>query len=157
MKLKYLIIHCTATPEGRTMRGKDIRQWHLAAPPSGRGWKQVGYTDLFHLDGCRERLVDNNEDNQVDTWEITNGTAGINSLSRHIVYAVGLAKDGRTAKDTRTQAQRKAMQKYVLDFIGRFPDTQIAGHNQWAAKACPSFDVPRWCREIGVPEKNIFK
>lgn len=43
----------------------------------GRGWKQVGYTDLFHLNGGVERLVDNNEDANVDPWEITNGAAGL--------------------------------------------------------------------------------
>ena len=115
-KLKYLVIHCTATPEGREVSSEDIRRRHLSAPPAGRGWKQVGYTDMFHLDGSRERLVDNNEDNNVDLWEISNGVAGINSVSRHIVYVGGVAKDGKTPKDTRTVMQRKAMQKYVLDF-----------------------------------------
>ncbi|MCL2651899.1 MAG: N-acetylmuramoyl-L-alanine amidase [Candidatus Azobacteroides sp.] len=153
--LKYLVIHCTATPEGREVSSEDIRRWHLSAPPAGRGWKQVGYTDMFHLDGSRERLVDNNEDNKVDPWEITNGVAGINNVSRHIVYVGGTAKDGKTAKDTRTAMQRRAMEKYVLDFVRRFPDTKVAGHNRFAAKACPSFDVSQWCRAIGVKEENI--
>ena len=56
--------------------------------------KQVGYTDLFHLNGGVERLVNNNEDANVDPWEVTNGVAGYNSVSRHIVYAGGCAKDG---------------------------------------------------------------
>ena len=51
--------------------------------------EQVGYTDLFHLDGRVERLVANNEDANVDPWEITNGATGYNSISRHIVYAGG--------------------------------------------------------------------
>ncbi len=42
----------------------------------GRGWKQVGYTDLFHLNGGVERLVNNNEDANVDPWEVTNGASG---------------------------------------------------------------------------------
>ena len=154
-KLKYLVIHCTATPEGCEVSSDDIRRWHQGVPPTGRGWKQVGYTDMFHLNGYRERLVNNNEDANVDTWEITNGAAGINSISRHIVYVGGIAKDGRTPKDTRTAMQRNAMQKYVLDFVRRFPDTQVTGHNRFAAKACPSFDVVRWCRDIGVPKENI--
>ena len=64
--MKYLVIHCTATPEGREVSSAEIRRWHTSPPPAGRGWKQVGYTDLFHLDGKIERLVDNNEDAQVD-------------------------------------------------------------------------------------------
>ena len=82
-KLKYLVIHCTATPEGREVSSAEIRRWHTSpASQGGRGWKQVGYTDLFHLNGGVERLVDNNEDAQVDPWEVTNGAKGYNSVSR---------------------------------------------------------------------------
>lgn len=153
--IKYLVIHCTATPEGKEVSSSDIRRWHLSAPPEGRGWKQVGYTDLLHLDGKVERLVPNNEDAFVDGWEITNGATGINSASRHIVYAGGLSRDGKMAKDTRTILQREALKKYVIDFVKRFPGVQVAGHNQFASKACPSFNVPAWLREIGVSYKNI--
>ena len=86
--MKYLVIHCTATPEGREVSAADIRHWHTdPVSKGGRGWKQVGYTDLIHLDGSVERLVENNEDANVDDWEVTNGAAGYNSVSRHIVYA----------------------------------------------------------------------
>lgn len=149
-KLQYLIIHCTATPEGREVTSADIRKWHTSAPPVGRGWKQVGYTDMIHLDGKVERLVDNNEDAQVDSWEITNGATGYNSISRHIVYVGGVAKDGKTPKDTRTEAQKRALQIYVKNFHERFPDVKIIGHNEVAAKACPSFDVQVWLKEIGL-------
>ena len=82
-KLKYLVIHCTATPEGREVSGAEIRAWHTnPVSKGGRGWKQVGYTDLFHLNGGVERLVNNNEDANVDPWEVTNGVAGYNSVSR---------------------------------------------------------------------------
>lgn len=150
-KLKYLVIHCTATPEGREVSSADIRKWHTSpVSQGGRGWKQVGYTDLFHLQGGVERLVNNNEDAQVDPWEVTNGAKGYNSVSRHIVYAGGVAKDGKTPKDTRTGCQKKALEKYVKDFHRRFPDVRIVGHNELAAKACPSFDVHKWLKEIGI-------
>lgn len=102
-KLQYLVIHCTATPEGREVTAADIKAWHTnPTAKGGRGWKQVGYTDLFKLDGTVERLVQNNEDANVDPWEITNGATGYNGISRHIVYAGGVSKDGKTPKDTRT-------------------------------------------------------
>ena len=152
-KLKRLVLHCTATPEGREVSSADIRHWHCdPVSKGGRGWKQVGYTDMFHLDGKVERLVENNEDANVDPWEVTNGAAGYNSTSRHVVYVGGVAKDGRTPKDTRTAAQLKAMEAYVKDFHRRFPGIPIVGHNQLAAKACPSFDVPEWLKEIGVKQ-----
>lgn len=149
--LKYLVIHCTATPEGREVTAADIRRWHTSPlSQGGRGWRQVGYTDIIHLDGTVERLVDNNEDSHVDPWEVTNGAKGYNSVSRHIVYAGGCARDGKTPKDTRTAAQLKAMEVYVKDFHERFPDVRIIGHNEVAAKACPSFDVQKWLKQIGV-------
>ena len=110
-KLKYLVIHCTDTPAGRNVTGADIRHWHTdPVARGGRGWRQVGYTDLFHLDGTVERLVDNNEDANVDPWEVTNGAAGYNSVSRHVVYAGGRGADGKPA-DT----SRRAKGSRVLD------------------------------------------
>lgn len=150
-RLKYLVLHCTATAEGREVSSDEIRAWHTnPVCKGGRGWKQVGYTDLIHLDGRVERLVSNNEDANVDSWEITNGAAGYNSVSRHVVYAGGVAADGKTAKDTRTQAQKQAMEAYVKDFHKRFPKVRIIGHGEVAAKACPSFDVQTWLKSIGI-------
>ena len=149
-RLKYLVIHCTATPEGRDVTPDDIRRWHTSpVSAGGRGWKQVGYTDLIRLDGTVERLVNNNEDANVDPWEVTNGAKGYNSVSRHIVYAGGCDKSNKP-KDTRTAAQEKALVAYVRDFHRRHPSVRIIGHNEIAAKACPSFDVQKWLKSIGI-------
>lgn len=162
--LKYLVIHCTATPEGREVTGADIRRMHCSpVSAGGRGWKQVGYTDIIRLDGTIERLVDNNEDGNVDPWEVTNGVKGYNSVSRHIVYAGGCDKSMKP-KDTRTGAQKRAMEAYVKDFHRRFPAVKIIGHrdlspdrngdgiiepSEWM-KACPSFEVQEWLKSIGI-------
>lgn len=149
--MQYLVIHCTATPEGREVSADEIRRWHTAPiSQGGRGWKQVGYTDMVHLDGRVERLVNNNEDANVDPWEVTNGAVGYNSISRHIVYVGGCDKAGKP-KDTRTEAQREALKRYVEDFHARFPQIHIVGHHELnPGKACPSFDVPTWLRSIGI-------
>ena len=149
--LKYLVLHCTATPKGRDVTAEQIRHWHTdPVSKGGRGWQQVGYTDMIHLDGRVERLVDNNEDHNVDPWEITNGAKGYNSVSRHVVYVGG----GTSPKgeDTRTEAQRKALADYVLRFHRKHPSVKIVGHNELAAKACPSFDVPAFLRELGIKQ-----
>jgi hypothetical protein len=153
--MKYLVIHCTATKAGREVSSDEIRHWHTdPVCKGGRGWKQVGYTDMIHLDGRVERLVRNNEDANVDPWEITNGASGYNAISRHIVYVGGVdANDVNKAKDTRTPAQKEALKRYVRDFHMRFPQVKIIGHNQVASKACPSFDVPKWLKEIGINQK----
>jgi hypothetical protein len=155
--LKYLVLHCTATPEGRAVTADDIRRAHLSpVAKGGRGWKQVGYSDMVLLDGKIENLVPYNDNSYVEPWEITNGVAGINNVSRHIVY-VGGCDAKMAAKDTRTYAQKAALEKHVHAFILMHPDILIAGHNQFDKKACPSFDVAKWLRSIGVPERNIYK
>lgn len=151
--MKYLVIHCTATKAGREVTSEEIRRWHTApVSQGGRGWRQVGYTDLFHLDGRVERMVDNNEDAQVDPWEITNGAAGYNSVSRHVVYVGGLDSKGHPA-DTRTDKQKDALKRYVQDFNRRFPTIRIVGHHQLnPGKACPSFDVKAWLASMGIKQ-----
>ena len=191
-KVKFLVLHCTATPEGREVTTDQIEIWHRGALKNadgtytflgvnytlenlkkqtlklpggktvsadktcGRGWRQLGYTDMFMLDGKVERLTPNNDDGFVDAWEVTNGVAGINSISRHLVYVGGTDKEGK-AKDTRTGNQLAAMVKYVHDFVRKNPDVLVAGHNQFDKKACPSFDVPTWLRQIRISENNIYK
>lgn len=147
-KLKRLVIHCTATKEGREVTGAEIRHWHTdPVSKGGRGWKQVGYSDLIHLNGGVENLVEYNEDDTVDPWEVTNGAAGYNGTSRHVVYVGGVASDGKTAKDTRTMAQKESLKKYVKTFLRQHPGAEVVGHNELTAKACPSFDVKKWLKE----------
>lgn len=147
--LTYLVIHCTATPEGRAVSAEEIRRWHTAPPPRGRGWSRVGYTDMIHLDGRIERLQANNEDEVVDAWEVTNGAKGYNAVSRHIVYVGGLDGQGRP-KDTRTPAQKAAMAHYLKAFRAQHPRVRILGHSDLAAKDCPCFDVAAYLRSIGL-------
>lgn len=147
--VKYLVIHCTDTPEGRHITSDDIRRWHLKE----RGWRQVGYTDMIHLDGRVERLVENNDDAYVDGWEITNGAMGHNSHSRHIVYVGGRARSGTLAKDTRTPEQVEALTRIIKKFNELAPNAKIIGHRDLnKAKACPSFDVKAFVKEIGIKQ-----
>lgn len=154
-KRKYIIIHCTATQEGKAVTSDDIRKWHLSPVPGGRGWKQVGYADMVKLDGYIENLVSYNYDSFVDSWEITNGAKGINSEALHIVYVGGLDKNGKP-KNTLTLLQEQNLKAQIENYLRWWPDVLIAGHNQFAAKACPSFDTVAMCRKWGIPETNIF-
>lgn len=167
-KLTHLIIHCTATPEGRHVDAEDIKRWHMGSKEfGGRGWDRVGYSDMIYLDGSLVNLTPFNYDQEIDPWEMTWGVKGMNSKSRHAVYVGGLAYDyetpidedtdqpGYMAADTRTPNQLHAMEIYVKYMILRHPDIKVAGHYQFAMKACPSFNVPKWLRSIGIDEKNI--
>lgn len=39
--IKYIILHCSAS-EGMA-DAKSIKAFHIAKPPQGRGWKDIGY------------------------------------------------------------------------------------------------------------------
>lgn len=147
--LIYLVQHCTDTSADRPVSKEDIHQWHVVE----RGWSRLGYTDLFHQDGSMTNLTPFDQDGKVDDNEMTWGVKGFNSVSRHVVYAGG--EDG----DTRTPECKELMEIYYHYMVKRHPQIKICGHNQLdpVKKAfCPGFDVPRWCRKIGIPEVNIF-
>ena len=156
-KLKYLIIHCTATPECREVTKADIERWHLEE----RGWSRVGYSDMVHLHGHLENLIPFDQDGHIDPWEISNGAKGYNSISRHIVYVGGCSNEKEEwmeyypAKDTRTPEQLNTLEIYIKYTILRHPDIKVIGHNQVANKSCPSFNVTFWLQSIGVDQKNI--
>lgn len=153
--LRYLIIHCSATPEGREVTKADIERWHMSPKPLGRGWSRVGYSDLIQLDGSLVNLSPFNQNNYVENEEMTWGARGVNAISRHVVYAGGCDKN-HNPKDTRTQAQKDTLEVYVKYMIKRHPHILIAGHNDFAPKACPSFIVKDWLRDIGVSQSNIY-
>ena len=112
---------------------------------------------MIHLDGKITNLVPYDDNEYMEPREITNGVANMNSITRSFVYVGGVAKDGKTPKDTRTDKQKETMAAYIFKMIAVHPDILVCGHNQFAAKACPSFDTVKWLRAVGVPEKNIYK
>ena len=125
-----IIIHCSATQEGKNFKAKDIDQWHKQ-----RGFKKIGYHYVIDLDGT----VENGRD------EAENGahTVGHNTSSIGICYIGGLAKDGKTPKDTRTEEQKKSLIDLIHQLLMKYNLTidDLYGHNNFANKACPSFDI----------------
>ena len=96
-----IIIHCSATPEGRDYTVAQIRDWHV----KGNGWKDIGYHFVIYRDGTVPAGRDINQ--------IGAHTTGQNTGSIGICYVGGLAADGKTPKDTRTDAQKKALRALV--------------------------------------------
>lgn len=127
-QINELIWHCTATPEGREVTVETIRQWHKQ-----RGWTDIGYHKVVHLDGT---VSEGRPESQIGAH-----VAGRNTGTIGYVYVGGVAVDGKTPKDTRTDAQKKTMIALTRAAIARYGLKKVSGHNQYAAKACPSFDV----------------
>lgn len=133
--INRLIVHCTATPEGKDYTVATIRKWHTAPAPQGNGWSDIGYHYVIYRDGS----VMLGRDVDVAGAHTTN----YNLRSIGIVYVGGLAKDGKTAKDTRTPAQKQALRMLLQVLKRLYPTASIHGHRDFAAKACPSFDATK--------------
>lgn len=65
-----------------------------------------------------------------------------NQHSIGVCYIGGLAADGSTPEDTRTEAQKRALNTLLATLHRRYPDALIVGHcNLDVKKACPCFDA----------------
>lgn len=124
-----IFIHCTATPEGKDYTVADIRSWHKA-----RGFTDIGYHYVIYRDG---RVMLGRPVGQVGAH-----VEGHNTGSIGISYVGGVTADGKKPKDTRTVEQRSSLLWLVRELKRKFPKIKrVRGHNEVAAKACPSFTV----------------
>lgn len=173
--IKYLVIHTTATPQGRWVSKEDVIRWHTSPRPRGYGWSRAGYNYLILLDGDlpkeQDLFQDNpncilrviypiNFDNVMQPSEISfHAGPAWNPISHSICYVGGMSADFKRPQDTRTPKQRQAMEFFIKYFIRRMEqikhEVQIIGHNQIDNKACPSFFVPCWLQSIGVNSRYI--
>ncbi len=128
--IKYLVVHCSATPEGREHTAKDIDLWHKQ-----RGFNEIGYNYVIRLDGTIETGRD------VD--KIPAHVEGFNKESIGICYIGGVDKNTLKAKDTRTKEQKRSLLKLLMELKKLYPTAKILGHRDFPKvnKACPSFDA----------------
>lgn len=144
----YIVVHTTATPEGKDFTRADIDRMHRQ-----RGFTGIGYHYLIRLDGTVE----------VGRPENTVGAhvAGHNHNSVSLSYVGGVDAKGRS-KDTRTPAQTAAMIKLIRELLTRYPKAEVLGHRDFpgVAKDCPCFDTRKWWASVqkaaspAVPTKH---
>lgn len=127
-EINRIILHCSATPEGKDFTVADIDRWHKA-----RGWQGIGYHYVVYRDGS----VHEGRNIAVAGAH----TSGYNKNSIGVCYIGGVAADGKTPKDTRTAEQRVALRNLVAQLKKQFPKATVHGHYEFAAKACPSFNI----------------
>jgi len=129
-RIDKIIIHCSATPEGRDVKTETIKQWHL-----NKGWSDIGYHYVIELDGSV------NVGRHTD--RIGAHTRGENTGSLGVCYVGGMDADMEHPKDTRTDAQKKGLICLINDLKEQFKIVAIHGHNEFSNKACPSFNVKK--------------
>ena len=129
--IKYIAIHCTATPQSATI--DSIRNYWKNVLK----WKQPGYHYIVKPDGSVVNLLD------ID--KISNGVKGYNHETINISYIGGIDEASGNPKDTRTDAQKVAIKNLLIQLRAKCPHAIIQGHRDFpnVKKACPSFDAKK--------------
>ena len=133
--INEIIVHCSATAEGKDFTIDDIKRWHLA-----RGFSDIGYHYIIYRDGS----IHTGRDESV----IGAHCKGHNSNSIGVCYIGGVATDGKTPKDTRTEAQKISLLKLLSELKKKYPKAKVYPHYKFAAKACPSFNAEEEYKNI---------
>ncbi|WEK00616.1 MAG: N-acetylmuramoyl-L-alanine amidase [Candidatus Sphingomonas phytovorans] len=136
--IRYLTIHCAATPEGRDVKAGTISAWDIAK------FGQVSYHQVVELDGRAVRTLPDDKRGA--------HTGGHNTGNIGICYVGGVDRDNKAPKDTRTPAQKATLKSLVIAYRALYPGLIVLGHRDWpnVAKACPSFDVAAWLKAEGI-------
>lgn len=134
-----IIAHCSATKpewmEGRPVNEavNEIRRWHMA-----NGWRDIGYHYVIDRQGNTGPGRPVGEVGAHVKGHNT-GTIGICLLGGH-----GSAETDQFSGNF-TPAQDKALRELIADLKRDFSTiNKVTGHNQYARKSCPGFNVEKW-------------
>ena len=125
--IKYLVVHCSDSPDDAVLSARDIHEMHL-----GFGWDGAGYHRIITKDGTVHA-------GRPDYWQGAH-VKGQNHQS------LGVCLTGRIDF---TPAQMASLEALLLQWLSEHPDAEIVGHRdiQDTSKTCPNFDVASWWSE----------
>lgn len=134
-----VVIHATATnPSWYADRSakdvvEEIRRWHTQE----RGWSDIGYHFICHRNG------DVVEGRPIERTGAHTRGANKGSVGIALVGGRGGCADDKI-EDHFTEAQIVSLRKLLNKLNEEHPIHTVAGHNQYASKACPCFSVEEW-------------
>ena len=120
---------------GRPLAAKvaEIRRWHV----QDQKWRDIGYHWIIDRDG-------DVAPGRPET-EIGAGVEGHNRRVIHVCLIGGHGSAGTDRFKTHfTSEQDRVLRELIARISARTPIRRVSGHNEWAAKACPGFNVPAW-------------
>lgn len=142
-----IMVHCTATPpswmKGQNVDAKrdEIARWHT----DDRGWKAIGYHEIIDRNG--DTAIGRDLDKDGDPWEHQGA-----HVSGHNKNSIGISLVGGHGSsetdnflDNFTVEQDAVLRRRIAELKAQFPSIKkVSGHNEYAAKACPGFNVTQW-------------
>jgi N-acetylmuramoyl-L-alanine amidase len=145
--VRFIVVHCSATPPDADIGVAEIREWHKA-----QGWEDVGYHYVIRRNG---RVEDGRSRGHQGSH-----VAGHNHESVGLCLVGGVRRtpdaDGRDDVDgprwdlipdaNFTAAQLAALESAVTLLTAQYPKATVRGHRDFPGvnKACPCFDVKSW-------------
>lgn len=128
MDVRYIVIHCSDTPNGRPHNAADIDRWHKE-----RGWDGIGYHHVILLDGT------------VEPGRPLN-TPGAHAYGYNR-ESIGICLIGR---DEFTEAQMRSLEGLVIAHKSNYRQADVVGHYDLDdhGKTCPNFNVMEWWSEV---------
>ena len=124
--IKFLVVHCSDTPNTENLNAKDIHKMHI-----GFGWDGIGYHKVILRNGILEA-------GRPEYWQGAHAY-GYNDKS------LGVCLIG---KDKFTSIQFKTLENLLNSWKSRYPNAKIVGHRDItnSEKTCPNFDVKHWIK-----------
>ena len=130
--VKYLIIHCSYTPESMDIGKGDIDRWHRE-----KGWMMIGYHKVIKRDGTVE-----------DGRPLSKSGAHVRGMNRTsigicLIGGMNRSKDG--PEINYTDEQMKSLRNLLNDLRKDYPIAKVRGHTDFdKGKTCPNFDAGKW-------------
>ena len=122
-EIKYLVVHCSDSPDTLDIGAKNIHDWHRE-----RGWDGIGYHAVIRRNGKLEM-------GRPQYW---NG-AHVRSYNRQ---SLGVCLVGRNRF---TDDQMAALRALLDEWKAKYPQAEVVGHRDLdPRKTCPNFDAGAW-------------
>lgn len=147
-----IVIHCSATPNGRWTSTLDIDHWHaqrgFARAPGFRARQNpdlaaIGYHFVLYTNGA---IASGRHPDE----------AGAHAQG-HNARSIGVCLVGN---DRYTLPQWQALASLCAAMVLRWPTARIVGHRDLPGvkKACPGFDVAEWrASGMAVPADHLLE
>lgn len=126
-EINKIIIHCSATKPSQDIGAFQIDEWHKKL-----GWSGIGYHFVIRRNGTVEKGRD---------IEIAGAHCQNQNKNSIGICLVGGIDDHGRSENNFTESQFQVLRKLVADLKLQYPNMSLHGHNEFAAKDCPCFNV----------------